>query len=155
MFSIIEMTIMDIYDKYDARLNSIKNVYLLVAVLGVVTIIVTIFEQSQKEAITSIPSSSLIVIVYLLICYGLKRRREWVIPLVLAVSASSLITLFLQHAHLLDIDYDPKLEPLRNVFFIMRWLIYLAAIFFFAYQIYFFSKREIRKRFGVSEQIIF
>lgn len=82
--------------------------------------------------------------LYLLIYLGVRRKKKWVVPLVLSTSAISSLICFL---YVLNPATEAKLLLAKGVVALL--------CLFFAYQMIFFSKKEVRAIFGINEKIIF
>jgi hypothetical protein len=120
--------------RIETIVQRIQKVYLAFAILGVFGTVSYIFRQAD---FLKILEASFFVLVDGSIYFALRSRKSWVIPLVLITSAFSCI-------RLLIFFFQPA-EDIRTI------LIKIFAglfFFFFAYQINFFRKSEVRLFFG-------
>jgi hypothetical protein len=139
--------------KINSKMNQIKKAYLFLSVMGVLFIFFSII--FKRHTADELLEASISPVVAFSIYYGLKKNRAWVIPFVLIVSAGAFLSQFghlstVKHAH-----GDPVGRALLPVEAVMEAVIRISLMYFFAYQIYFFSKKEVRELFNVREQILF
>lgn len=120
----------------------IRYIYyiLIVFTLGGVTLAL----QYWKSDFSIYIGAGVKVIAYILICYGLLRLKQWVIPLALIVSALGIIN-----------EVFTLYIPSENSFGIIIKLICVLIICFYIYQIYFFRKKEIARFFKSGNTDIF
>jgi hypothetical protein len=101
---------------------------------------------TKKHTTEELPEVLIGFVLFCSIYYGLKRKRKWVIPFVLFLPAYQLFNyLFSTH--------EGTSEYLSIK--IISAVIHFSVGLFYVYQIYFFSKKEVRRLFGVREQILF
>ncbi|MGC2424518.1 MAG: hypothetical protein WA666_09220 [Nitrospirota bacterium] len=139
--------------KINFKLNSIKKTYLFLSIIGVIFIFFSLIFKRHTTA--ELFEASISPVVGFSIYYGLKKNRDWVIPFVLLVSAGAILH---QFGHLDTIKHaygDPAGRILLPIEAVMESVIRISLTCFFAYQIYFFSKKEVRELFNVREQILF
>ncbi|HMK44599.1 MAG TPA: hypothetical protein VK445_10725 [Dissulfurispiraceae bacterium] len=77
--------------------------------------------------------------VYLLIIVGMKRRRPWVRPLVYGVACFSTLRMLS-----VMISGDMTAAAVNGLAAFLMYLFNGMFIFFFAYQLYFFSRADVR-----------
>jgi hypothetical protein len=119
----------------------VQKAYLALAILGVLVTLVYIFRQAN---FLKISWSFLFVLVDGSIYFALRSRRSWVIPLVLIISAFSCI-------NFLIFIFQPA-EDIRTI--LIKVFAGLSFLFF-AYQINFFGKSEVRLFFGAKGHELF
>ena len=123
--------------------NRIKKVFIVFICIGILDVISNL---KLSEGLPKIHSLEGIVnfLLYTFIYIGLRFRKKWFIPLVLISSAFLMLTTGL-HIFQPVVDVHGLFEKIgRMVFFV-----------FFAYQIYFFSRREVKEYFGAKETVFF
>lgn len=122
----------------------IRKVYFALICLGTLDVIFTLsgFSDSlpRREILQEIMSILLFLVVYI----GLRLRREWLISLILLFSAWWLISTFLT-----------SFQPAVDVPGLLSKIGGILLVLFYAYQLYFFSRREVKSYFGVKEVILF
>jgi len=147
--------------KINARISSIKKIYILFAVLVIFRIVSLVAGFSQRRDINKAWELIFVVVIFFSIYYGLNKRKEWTIPLVLIFSAYCLLDQFLYSPFLKHTDLEASykgfmlyksFQIFENIIFMVE---HLLVAFFYAYQIYFFSKKEVRKIFSLKGTIIF
>ena len=119
----------------------IQKVYLALAILGVIATLSSIFGQSSLREISE---DFVFLILLWIIYFGLRRRRSWIIPLVLIMSAYSCI-------RILFVIFQPADDIMMLLSKILGGLLFL----FFAYQINFFRKPGVRLFFGAKGHELF
>jgi hypothetical protein len=75
---------------------------------------------------------------------GLRMRKKWLTPLVLMISALGLLNVSLN-----------ILTPAQDELSVLMKVFRMMFAIFFAYLIYFFSRREVKMYFGAKESIFF
>ncbi|MBI5252603.1 MAG: hypothetical protein HY912_24165, partial [Desulfomonile tiedjei] len=101
-------------------------------------------DLSRSSGIGDVAQGVLFAILYGCAYFGLRRRREWAIPLVLIVSAFCCISGLV---NVMQPAGDIK-ELLVKAFFLL-WLL------FFAYQIVFFRRADVRALFREKGTLVF
>jgi hypothetical protein len=128
-------------DRTEKAILRIQKVYLVLAILGVVSALSNLFEQSSLQEIAE---DFVFVIVYGTVYFALRRRKSWIIPLVMIISAFSciwfLIVIF---------------QPAVDVTMLLTKIVVGLLFFFFAYQINFFRKPEVRLFFRAKGHELF
>ena len=123
-------------DKLSSTLNKINKIYLILICLGLLYVIYTASGISvkfgHKESVQGLFGLILNSVTFL----GIKFRKRWVVPYVLIISAFSFIALLIT-----------ILRPADQLSILIGKLSGVFLLFFYAYQIRFFSKREVKKLF--------
>lgn len=122
--------------------NRLKIVFLVLTCLCIVLSIKDVSKllRGDWESLSGLLGA----LIYFSIYLGLRMRKKWLTPLVLVISALGLLNMSL---FILTPAQD-ELSVLMKVFGMM------LAIFF-AYLIYFFSRREVKMYFGTKESVFF
>jgi hypothetical protein len=122
--------------------NKLKIVFLVLTFIFIAGFIRDVANLLRGDGtnLWSLLETSIFFFIYI----GLRMRKKWLTPLVLIISALGLLNMSL---YILTPAQD-ELSVLRKVFGMM------LAIFF-AYLIYFFSRREVKTYFGAKESIFF
>jgi hypothetical protein len=119
--------------KIELVVQRIQKVYLAIVVLALLGVLAGLIKSSDFEHALG---EFCFFLLYGFVYFGLRRRREWAIPLVLIVSAYKCFWLFV------DFMYPAMdLKGLLIKAFIVFWFS------FFAYQIVFFSRQHVRRLF--------
>jgi uncharacterized membrane protein len=119
----------------------IQQAYVVLGVLVIVSGIVTLFDEpNPRDSL----EAAIFLLVYGTVYVGLRRRKEWVIPLVLVFSAVSSVW-----------EATAVLCPAENVEEVLKKLLNGLLLVFFVYQFLFFSSREVRLFFGSKGRILF
>jgi hypothetical protein len=130
-------------EKANAVINRIQKAYLVLACL---TAFAVIFKISGGAAgsIAAVPAAGLAFIVYFTAYMGLRRRKIWALPFILILAASSLLISFLS-----------SLETAQDAGSLLSKGGDIVIFIFSAYQIHFFSKKEVKVQFNAKGTIIF
>ena len=131
-------------NRVNTLINRIQKVYLFIMVIVVLDLIYNLLSDSQTVSLRERLQGVLILFTYLSIYIGLKLRKKWVIPLILISSAFLLLSTFIS-----------GFEPANDIFGLISKVTAVILVVFCAYQIHFFSKREVRDFLGTRETIIF
>jgi hypothetical protein len=119
----------------------IRRVYLAFLIIGSIGLLWRIFHPFiLKENLEIL----LYAILWTPIYYGLLSEKGWVIPLIFINSAFSCLSLLTDIFH-----------PAENIKEIIYKALSCLMLFFFFYQILFFSKRGVRRYFGDRGKILF
>ncbi len=122
-------------------INRIRKIYFVFFCLGSIDLI---FAVSEGVPLGEILERLISTFLYFVIYIGLKFRNRWLIPLVLMSSAWLLVsTLF------------SMLQPAVDIRDLVAKGGGIMLVIFCAYQMHFFSKREVRESFGVKATIFF
>jgi hypothetical protein len=125
------------------RIKLLQNVYLLFLCIGLFALIYALVNPPAKIPSKDSPAAILALYVLFFAYYGLKKKREWAIPLLLFISA---IMLFKGLMSVLESG-----QGLASLF----WkLLEVGSVFFSAYQIGFFQKQEVKDYLGNEGKII-
>ena len=124
-----------------ATVLRIQRAYVVLGVLVIVSGIVTLFDETNLRDIWE---TALYLLVYGTVYLGLRRRKEWVIPLVLVFSAVSSVW-----------EATAVLCPAEDVEAVLGKVLNGLLLIFFVYQFLFFSRREVRLFFGSKGRILF
>jgi hypothetical protein len=128
-------------ERREKRISWIQKTYLALTVLACLAatahILVELNPRGSLEAVFA-------TVLYLLVYSGLRRRRAWVIPLVLLSSALSSCTALVS-----------ILEPADDAIMLVAKPFTLGLFLFFSYQISFFLKREVARLFSYEGRVLF
>ncbi len=128
--------------KVESIVNKIRKIYFVLICLGVFGVLI-LLGVSDKYGHKDSLGVIITLIVYLMIYFGLRLRKKWVIPFVLISSAFGVLRTLLA-----------ILQPAEDIEAIIHKFMAVIMFLFYAYQLKFFSKREVRAFFR-SEGIIF
>lgn len=116
--------------------------YCILAVLFLFAFVGSIMAIHHGEPVQAHIEDLLSFPVYLLIIVGLKRRRKWAPPLVCGTACFSMLNMLI--ATLAGSLHRAVASPVAVV---LVYLLNGAFILFFAYQLYFFARRDVRECF--------
>lgn len=134
-----------IEEKIIRNIRIIQKIYFAFLVLGVFSLIYLASGISDIRGRDSIPEFLILTLLVSAKYYGLRLKRRWVIPLILYSSALALISLILG-----------GLVTTQNVPMGILSIALSSMLFgFYAYQVYFFSRRDVNLHFGKEGKIIF
>lgn len=119
----------------------IQRAYVVLGMLAIVSAIVTLFDE---PGLRDILEAVIFLLVYGTVYLGLRRRKDWVIPLVLIFSAGSSLW-----------QAVAILSPAEDVEAVLAKLFSGLLLMFFVYQFLFFSRQEVRLFFGSKGRILF
>lgn len=109
--------------------------------LAIVSAIVTLVDEpSLREILKAI----IFLLLYGTVYLGLRRRKEWVIPLVLVFSSGSSLW-----------EAITIVSPAEDLEALLAKLFSGLLLMFFVYQFLFFSRREVRLYFGSTGRMLF
>jgi hypothetical protein len=134
-------------DKIISAIRWIKRGYLILIFIGLWGLFgKIILDHTIYENLRVI----IILLIDITIYYGLRYRKEWVIALILFVSTFSLIFLFLR------IVLGQVATEYTTVFSLtIAYIIIIALSLFYFFQIYFFSKKDVRIFWRTKGHILF
>lgn len=125
------------------RIKAIQRIYAGLAWLGGVAVFFALLGPSKEYTPIHAFEGAVVVCVYALTYYGLKGRRSWVIPLLLVMAAFTLMK------GLLSI-----LQPVNDISSFLDKILDSAYVLFAAYQLYLFTKKEVRRVFFSKGEIV-
>ncbi len=140
-----QLTSMKMIDNQIAkRVSIIQKVYIVLAGLAMLAITLEITQSPGKVSFAFVGNSLVFAFIYSSVYIGLKKQRNWVIPLILITAILVLIqTLF------------AIIEPAFNLTAFMAKLFQFFILFFYWYQAFFFSRQEVKQYFGSKGTIVF
>jgi hypothetical protein len=118
-------------EKIGVRIQKVYIALVILVCLG------TILKYFQDSTIQSYFGHVLLAFCFLLAYFGLKQKTGWVIPFILVSSALGCLS-----------EIANFLIPALNMEMLFDKILDGFLLFFFAYQIMFFSKQEVRLFFG-------
>jgi hypothetical protein len=119
----------------------IQRVYLLLTILGFFTLLLDLFGSGLQIGYLE---EFISVIIFAIIYFGLRRRKEWVITLILIVSGVQCFWFLLRIIH-----------PAEDIRTLVLKFISCLLFFFAAYQLSFFRRPEVRALFGHKGFVLF
>jgi len=134
----VEEQVMLKEEKIKMRINIFRKMYFAFACIYIFAILYSLSGLSKRYGRNDVLGQMLPMLVFILIYIGLSHKRRWLIPLVLISSTFALIRTSIMA--LQPPISTPYLIPIARVAGI-------AFISFYGYQIYFFSKSEVRSYF--------
>lgn len=130
----------------EAQLNLSVRIFLVcysvLAVLFLFAFVGSIIAIHNGEPVQAHIEDLLSFPVYLLIILGLKRRRKWAPPLVCGTACFSMLNMLI--ATIAGSLHQAVASPVAVV---LVYLLNGAFILFFAYQLYFFARKDVREFF--------
>jgi len=127
-------------EKTNTIINRIQKVYL---VMTCVTAFASIYKIAEG-ATDSVMKVCLAFFVYFTIYMGLRHRKNWVMAFILIFSVFAMLTSFLS-----------SFEPAKDIGSLSGKVVDIVFVLFSAYQIYFFSKKEVKALFNAQGTIIY
>jgi hypothetical protein len=126
------------------KVHIFKKIYLSLScliMLGLIYMLTGISEKySQDESVELIFPLLVCITAY----YGLKYKTKWAIPLLLITAVFMILSTFIN-----------ILRPANDLFAFINKIVDLVFVMFYGYQIFFFSKKEVKQYFGVKGTVIF
>ena len=123
------------------RLRTIQKIYLAFALLGSLDTSIHLLKSAEMSYVLP---CALFATVDFLIYFGLRYRRGWVVTLLLIFAAYSCFASFIG-----------ALSPAENLKTLFAKIVVLLLLFFFAYNIMFFSKPRVRALFRDRGTLVF
>jgi hypothetical protein len=121
-------------DRIERTVLVIQRVYLVISILGILVLLSYLVKSRGVEALLQ---GALMTVLNCVSYLGLRYRQHWVITLILIVSALSCLGIFFQ-----------ILQPADSVRALFDKILLVLILLFYAYQIHFFRKPEVRQLFG-------
>jgi hypothetical protein len=128
-------------ERISTIIGRIQKVYFCILCLGAIGLVGSVI--AAKYSLAQHLQVANLLIVFL-IYFGLRRKKHWVVILILISSPCVLLGTLL-------LFFQPPIDFIGLVVKCVE----LMIILFCGYQINFFSKREVRKLYGVKGTIIF
>jgi hypothetical protein len=125
-------------------INRFRKAYIVLICIGTLTVISDLLGISENVPKSETWQGVINSLLYLTIYIGLKLKTKWLIPLVLISSAWFLLSTFLR-----------TLYPAVDIPGLIAKAIGITLALFFAYQMHFFSKREVKIYFGMEGTVFF
>ncbi|MEK6742707.1 MAG: hypothetical protein AABZ15_03810 [Nitrospirota bacterium] len=126
-------------DKIDAVISGIRKVYLVLVWFTGLYLVFNIFKVIDPLSRGKMLEMGLTFSIFIIICRGLKVRAHWLIPLILISSAYNLFSVFFN-----------SMEPAKDIAEIIAKPVGMLLVLFYAYQLIFFSKTEVKSLFGAK-----
>jgi hypothetical protein len=124
--------------------NRFRKVYIALLCIGTLTVISDILGVSENVSKSETWQAVINLLLYLIIYAGLRLKTKWLIPLALISSAWFLMSTFLS-----------TLQPVVDIPGLIAKVLGMIFFLFFAYQMHFFSKREVKIYFGTEGTVFF
>ena len=138
-------------DKIESVVTRVQIVYLIIACLAIFACFLNLLvllwafvvsiEEYDREVIFELLYISL---MHLVLFFGLLRRKPWALPLILIVAAFGFFSVLI-----LILFPAISLGP-----FLLKFVA-VPLLFFYGYQIHFFSKPEVKQYFENKGTILF
>ena len=124
-------------DRAERIIRRIQWAYIALAIVAPSSLLI---DQSGAQALMSVVVAGLFGLIYL----GLRTRREWVVPLVLVSAAFACLRMVLMILH-----------PTGDAGGLAAKVLAGLALWFFGYQLGFFSRSEVRALFKHRGRVVF
>ncbi|MHB8881334.1 MAG: hypothetical protein ACYC69_07455 [Thermodesulfovibrionales bacterium] len=131
-------------DRIATITKRIQKAYCVFICLGTLDVIYNLSGFSENLTQGENLQGFINLFLYLLIYIGLRLKKKWLIPLVLIASAWLLVSTLLT-----------TLQPAIDVPAFFAKVVGIMLVLFCAYQMHFFSRREVKAYFGTKETIVF
>jgi hypothetical protein len=135
---------MMIDNQISKRVRIIQRVYIGLACFALLAFISEMSHRSGKESLEYTVNSLIFAFIYIAVYFGLKKQSNWVIPLILISSILVLVQ-----------TIPAIVEPAFNLTAFMGKFVQFFLIYFYWYQAFFFSRREVKQYFGSKGTILF
>lgn len=119
----------------------IRRVHLAFTVLGCFAVLFLLLKPTRAEDVLQVVA---FVILFGLIYFGLRYRREWVVTLVLLFSAYNCLRYFLL-----------LVSPAENIKTLFGKVLGLLLLLFYTYTMMFFLRAPVRTLFGDKDTLLF
>jgi hypothetical protein len=131
-------------DRITTITNRIKKVYIVLFCIGILSILYDLANISENLPKDDIWQGVINSLLYFVLYIGLRLKTKWFTPLALISSAWFLLSAFLT-----------TLQPAQDIHGLIAKAIGIIFVLFFAYQMNFFSKREVKIYFGLEGTMFF
>jgi hypothetical protein len=135
-------------DKIVSTVNFIRKVYLMLILLGIIGSCEIISDVINKQNVGQNVAILISIIIDIVIHYGLKHWKKWVVPLIIFASTLSIIHLTVSTASGAVASQNTNIFSLT-----ISYVMIIAMLFFYSFQIYFFTKKEVKIFWGIKGQI--
>jgi hypothetical protein len=126
------------------RVRIIQRVYIGLACFAILAFISEITQTSRSISPEYAGNSLIFAFINIAVYIGLKKQRNWIIPLILITTILVLVqTLF------------AIIEPVFNLTAFMAKLVQFFILFFYWYQAFFFTRQDVKQYFGSKGTIMF
>lgn len=127
--------------KIESVVQTIQRIYLTFAVLASLSLLSHLLESA---GVVEVLKPVLVGTLYGLVYFGLRNRKEWVIALVLILSALNCVPCFLV-----------IMRPAEDIKTLLARILGFLLLLFFAYNIMFFRRAHVRTLFGDKGTLVF
>ena len=124
--------------------SRIQKVYFVFICIGTLDAIYNLSGISESSLRGESLQGTINLFLYIVIYIGLRLRKKWLISLVLISSAWLLLSTFLA-----------TFQSAVDVPGLLAKAVCIMLVLFYAYQMHFFSRREVKSYFGMKGTIIF
>lgn len=124
--------------------NRIRKIYLVLVCIGIINIINDLAGISENVPQTETWQGVINTLLFVTIYFGLRSKRKWLIPLVLIASSWFLLSTLLS-----------TFQPAVDIMGLVPKAVGMISVIFFAYQMRFFSKKEVKIHFGLEGTVFF
>jgi hypothetical protein len=139
-------------DEIKTRISVIRYIYLLLACVATTVLLMLLLiavklatlKAAEGLDFTFVPPYMVGLIIIWLIYYGLRRNKAWITILIPICCAIALFDGFLS-----------LLQPINDGAGLAKKFVKLIVFMFNAYQIYFFTKPEVKKFYNMRGTVIF
>ena len=121
-------------DKINLIIRRINKIYFVLIIMGLLYVIFTASGIWDKFGLKDSAKGLLGLIINLIAFLGLKYKKNWVVPYALIMSSFSFINMLII-----------ILRPADQLAILIGKLFGVCLLFFYAYQIRFFSRREVKR----------
>lgn len=136
--------LMMIDDQIAKRIRIIQRMYLGLTCFALFIFLSGMVDRIDKESLAYIVNSVIFAIIYLAAYLGLRKQRDWSIPLILITSIIVLVQ-----------TVPAIIKPAADTAEFISKVIQFFLIYFYWYQAFFFSREEVRRYFGSRGFILF
>jgi len=131
-------------DRITTITNRFQKVYIVFMCIGTFVIIYKLSGISKKFPRLDSLQEIINLLLYTVLYIGLRLKTKWLIPLILISSVWWLLSTFLR-----------GFQPAVDIIGLLAKTVGIMFVLFCAYQMYFFSRREVKSYFGTKETIFF
>jgi hypothetical protein len=131
-------------DEVGRRVDTIQKIYLALLAFALVGLSIQLLNLGNRAQAQNTAAAFFVVLLYAAIYFGLRHRVESMPTLVLIFSAFQCLMCFVR-----------LMSPATDIRVLAAKVLYLLLLLFFAYQIWFFRRPEVRAHFKDTGVLVF
>jgi len=120
--------------------QEIYRVFILIGLLIIIYITIGFSDNIYED----LQAWSINLLINIIVYVGLKRRKKWVPVVIWIISAFAIFNAFVQ-----------TISPAQELEALLYKILYFLLFMFGAYQMYFFSRKDVKKIFELKGHVLY